>query len=95
MKLLTQTQLNTFSKKLSNWTLNKQQTKITCTHTLPDFVSALAFCAKVGVHAEIAGHHPILEINHAKVKLTLTTNDSGGLTKLDIDLAKKIDILIR
>ena len=37
--------------------------------------------------AEQMGHHPEWENVYNKVKITLTTHDIGGLSKLDYDLA--------
>jgi 4a-hydroxytetrahydrobiopterin dehydratase len=79
--------------KLSGWQLNKKQTQISKAYDLPTFVGGLAFAAKITVHAEIAGHHPTIELSYGKVKVTLTTHDVKGLTSNDFALAKKIDAL--
>lgn len=55
------------------------------------FVGALAFVAAVGQLAEEANHHPDIDIRYNRVTLALVTHDSGGITRLDIQLAGAID----
>jgi 4a-hydroxytetrahydrobiopterin dehydratase len=57
-----------------------------------DFAGAIAFVNRVADVAEEADHHPdILVHGWNKVRLTLTTHDSGGLTEKDHALARRID----
>lgn len=58
-----------------------------------DFKEALAFINRVGDLAETENHHPDLWNSWNRVKLSLTTHDSGGLTARDFKLAKRIDAL--
>jgi 4a-hydroxytetrahydrobiopterin dehydratase len=58
-----------------------------------DFVGALAFVGRVGELAEQSNHHPDIDIRYNKVTLGLITHDSGGITRLDVDLARAIDQL--
>jgi 4a-hydroxytetrahydrobiopterin dehydratase len=55
------------------------------------FVGALAFVNLVGALAEAADHHPDIDIRYNRVTLGLITHDSGGITQLDLDLARAID----
>jgi 4a-hydroxytetrahydrobiopterin dehydratase len=70
----------------------EQGSEIVRTFEFRDFRAALAFVNKVGDLAEKAGHHPDIDIRWNKVKLALTTHDSGGLTGKDFDLAAEIDL---
>ena len=56
-----------------------------------DFAHALAFVNEVGRLAEEADHHPDIDIRYNQVTLALLTHDSGGITQLDLDLARAID----
>lgn len=56
-----------------------------------DFKDAMAFTNRVAMIAEEANHHPDIEINYNKLKLTLTTHDSGGVTNRDLKLAARIN----
>jgi len=91
MKHLTKKQLDSAIKKLPEWNRTSKDTKLTRTFTFTNFVEALAFCAKILVHAEVINHHPELTISYGKVKVVLTTHDVQGLTKHDVELATRID----
>jgi 4a-hydroxytetrahydrobiopterin dehydratase len=54
-----------------------------------DFVASLRFVNQVGELAELAGHHPDIDIRYNRVRLALTTHDAGGLTQKDFDLASQ------
>ncbi len=73
------------------WT--RQGDELTTTVKLHDFAAALAFVNAVGAVAEAANHHPDIDIRWNKVRLVLTTHDSGGITLLDLALAGAIDRL--
>jgi len=61
-----------------------------------NFAGALEFVNRVGAIAEAADHHPdILIHGWNRVRLTLTTHSSGGLTVRDFDLAGSIDRLLQ
>jgi 4a-hydroxytetrahydrobiopterin dehydratase len=57
------------------------------------FVGALAYVNKVGELAEIANHHPDVDIRWDTVTLRLSTHSAGGLTENDLALAAEIDKL--
>jgi len=59
----------------------------------PSFPAALDFVVAVGRLAEAADHHPDIDIRWRTVRLVLVTHDVGGLTELDLALARAIDAL--
>jgi 4a-hydroxytetrahydrobiopterin dehydratase len=59
-----------------------------------DFVDAFAFMTRVALIAEAIGHHPDWSNVYNRVLITLTTHDAGGLTDLDVQMARRIDALI-
>ncbi len=61
---------------------------------LADFATALAFVNAVGWLAEVANHHPDVDIRWGTVTLRLTTHSAGGLTQRDLDLAEAIDRIV-
>jgi 4a-hydroxytetrahydrobiopterin dehydratase len=67
--------------------------ELVTTVMLHDFAAALAFVNAVGAAAEVANHHPDIDIRWNKVRLVLTTHSEGGLTVLDLALAAAIDRL--
>ncbi len=58
-----------------------------------NFIDAFAFMTKVAIVAEKMNHHPELFNVYNRVVIDLTTHDTGGISILDIDLAKQIDAL--
>ena len=58
-----------------------------------DFAGALAYVNAVGVLAEDMDHHPDVDIRWNVVTLRLSTHSAGGLTRLDLELARRIDAL--
>lgn len=62
--------------------------------TFADFAEAMRFVNAVAEVAEAAGHHPDMTISWNRVGLALSTHSAGGLTQLDLDLARGIDALV-
>jgi 4a-hydroxytetrahydrobiopterin dehydratase len=56
-----------------------------------DFSRAFGFMSRVAMQAEKLDHHPEWSNVYAKVDILLTTHDAGGVTELDVELAKFID----
>jgi len=82
-------------RELSEWKPNAKHTQISKSFPFPSFISALAFVAKISVHAEVLNHHPTIELSYGNVKVTLTTHDAKGLTKSDFELARRVEGLSR
>jgi 4a-hydroxytetrahydrobiopterin dehydratase len=89
MKKLTQTELDTAIAQLSEWKLVNG--KLNKTFKFKDFVTAFGFMAKVAIVSEKMDHHPEWFNVYNRVVIDLTTHDAGGISNLDIELAKKID----
>ena len=64
---------------------------ITRTFILADFNEAMGFVTRVAMLAEVADHHPDIDIRWNKVTLVLSTHDQGALTSNYLDLAARID----
>ena len=76
---------------LLDWKI--QNGELTRTFVFNDFRSALSFVNRVGEQAEMAGHHPDIDIRYNRVRLGLVTHDAGGLTAKDFDLAATVSKL--
>lgn len=63
------------------------------TFEFEDFVAAMKFVNAVAAAAELAQHHPDVDIRWNKVMLALSTHDAGGLTEKDFALARQCDAL--
>lgn len=58
-----------------------------------DFVEAFGFMTSVALAAEKMNHHPEWSNVYNKVTVELVTHSAGGITNLDIELAKKMNDL--
>ena len=77
--------------KLTDWQV--VDTKLNRSFKFASFIDAFAFMTKVAIIAEKMDHHPELFNVYNNVVIDLTTHDTGGISMLDIDLAKKINAL--
>lgn len=58
-----------------------------------NFVDAWGFMSRAALVAEKLNHHPEWSNVYNVVDVTLSTHDCHGLSRLDIDLARKLDAL--
>ena len=58
-----------------------------------NFAEALNFVNRVGALAEAADHHPDITFGWGYAEIALTTHDRGGVTDVDMALAKQIEDL--
>ena len=54
-----------------------------------DFATGLDLVNRIGADAERADHHPDLTLTYPEVTVTLSSHDVGGITRRDIDLARR------
>src|SRR5688572_23904936 len=59
------------------------------------FKEAMFFANAVAGIAEMANHHPEIDINYDKVEIDLTTHSEGGVTEKDFAAAVRIDEVAR
>jgi 4a-hydroxytetrahydrobiopterin dehydratase len=82
---LTEQEANERITGLPGWQIEAGE--LVRTFQFQDFRAALGFVNRVGEAAEAAGHHPDIDIRYNRVRLSLVTHDSGGLTDKDFELA--------
>ena len=58
-----------------------------------DFNEAFGWMCRVALLAEKLDHHPEWSNVYKTVEVTLTTHDAGGLTELDVRLARAMDAM--
>ena len=56
-----------------------------------DFNTAFGFMTRVALMADKMDHHPEWSNVYNRVSIVLTTHDAGGVTELDIKMARFID----
>lgn len=76
---------------LSSWTQAPGRDAIQKTFRFKTFNQAWGFMTRVALAAEAMDHHPEWFNVYNRVEVTLSTHDAGGLTSLDVDLAKRMD----
>ncbi len=59
------------------------------------FPEAIHFVEQISSAAEGQKHHPDIDIRYDRVRLSLVTHDSGGITNKDITLAHTIDASVK
>jgi 4a-hydroxytetrahydrobiopterin dehydratase len=62
-------------------------------YTFASFRDSIAFVNRVADLAEAADHHPDIMIWYKVVTIVLTTHEIAGISKKDITLAIKIDMV--
>lgn len=58
---------------------------------LPGFPDAVAALVRIAFLAEQRDHHPDVDLRWRTLHLTLVTHSAGGVTALDVELARRID----
>ena len=89
MELLDGAARDAFVAAHPDWALDGESISRTFVHR--DFKEAMGFATRVALSAEVADHHPDIDIRWNKVTLVLSTHEAGGLTAKDTDLAAEID----
>lgn len=79
----------------NGWTLSDDGTTLSKNFKFSDFPEAFAFMARAALYAEKWDHHPEWSNVYNKVTVNLTTHDVGGLSSLDVKLARKMDQLVQ
>lgn len=88
---LTDDQIDEAVRDLDGWT--RAGDTIERSFEFADFVSAFGFMASCALVAESMNHHPEWRNVYNKVEVSLSTHDAGGLTQLDVDLARRMSEL--
>lgn len=88
---LTDSEINAALAELDGWKL--EDGKISRSFKFANFIQAFSFMTSVAIEAEKMDHHPEWSNVYSKVSVQLVTHDAGGVTQLDIDLARKMNAL--
>ncbi len=77
--------------KLSGWKKTTGRDAIAKRFVFADFNAAFAWMSRIAMMAEKLDHHPEWDNVYKTVNVVLTTHDAGGLSELDIAMAKFMD----
>jgi len=79
---------------LDGWSAVEGREAIHKTFRFKDFGEAFGFMTRIALAAEKLDHHPEWFNVYNRVEVTLATHDAGGVTELDVKMAKLMDSII-
>ncbi|MBF9021656.1 4a-hydroxytetrahydrobiopterin dehydratase [Rhodobacterales bacterium LSUCC1028] len=77
----------------NGWSLVDNRDAIAKTYQFSNFIAAFGWMTRAALQAEKLDHHPEWFNVYNRVEVVLSTHDAGGLTALDIKLARAMDRL--
>lgn len=89
--LVVQSELETALQELDGWTLVDDRKAIEREFLLKGFNAAFGFISRVALAAERHNHHPEWSNVYNRVIIRWTTHSEGGVTDLDLKLARLCD----
>ena len=89
--LVIQSELETALQELDGWTLVDDRKAIEREFLFKGFNAAFGFISRVALAAERHNHHPELSNVYNRVIIRWTTHSEGGVTDLDLKLARLCD----
>ncbi len=78
----------------SGWEVVEDRDAIRKSYKFSNFIEAFGFMTRAAIWAEKWNHHPEWSNVYNRVDVVLTTHDVGGLSALDVKLARKMDVLV-
>lgn len=76
---------------LPGWAVAADGASIERTFQFRNFSEAFAFMTRSALAAEKLDHHPDWSNVYKTVKVSLSTHDRGGVTELDVELARRMN----
>ena len=78
------------AKILPDWRMADGRDALIRDFKFKDFVEAFGFMTQIAILAEKMDHHPEWSNVYNRVEVLLATHDAGGVTELDVALARFI-----
>ena len=82
-----------FQEAIPLWKINSEAQVISREFIFTDFMQAFEFMKRCAQYANELDHHPDWSNAWNKVSVNLSTHAEGQITQLDIQMAKKMDIV--
>ena len=82
---------NKILKTLKDWKKTRGRDSIEKNYIFKDFTSAFSWMTRIALIAEKMDHHPEWFNVYSTVEVTLSTHDAGGVTNLDLDMAREMN----
>jgi 4a-hydroxytetrahydrobiopterin dehydratase len=93
MATFTPSEIETALRDLPGWAIRNGMLVRTFRHET--FPEAIVFVNAVAHLAELANHHPDIDVRYSNITLSLVTHDEGGITRRDVDLARQVEDIRR
>ena len=93
MSKLSEPEIREAIQELPGWV--DQDGKLTKTFTHSSFPEAIVFVNAVAHIAELANHHPDIDVRYSNITLSLVTHEEGGITPRDVALARQVEAIRR
>lgn len=88
-RILSQDELQQALAELPQWEVREGWLRRT--FATPGWTHTMLLAQMIGYLAEAAWHHPDLKIGYAKLTVMLQTHRVRGITRCDVELAKRIE----
>ncbi len=76
---------------LPGWSVAEDGLSIERTFEFRNFSEAFGFMTRAALAAEKMNHHPNWSNVYKTVRVALSTHDRGGVTELDLELARRMN----
>ena len=77
--------------QLQGWRAAEGRDAVAKSFRFTDFNAAFGWMTRVALLADKLDHHPEWSNVYNRVEVTLTTHDAGGVTALDLQMARFMD----
>tara|TARA_R110002096_G_scaffold136187_4_gene288614 strand:+ start:192 stop:494 length:303 start_codon:yes stop_codon:yes gene_type:complete len=91
---LTEVDIQITLESLPGWTFDEGQQSLHRSFMFKNFSEAWGFMAQTALLAEKMDHHPDWRNSFNRVEVRLTTHDQGGVTLLDVSMAKAMEKIL-
>lgn len=89
----TNIEIQEFITNYNSWSV--ENNKLHREYIFNNFIKAFGFMTEVALISEANNHHPEWFNVYKKVVIDLTTHQVKGITKLDFELAKKMEQIVK
>ncbi|ASK64301.1 4a-hydroxytetrahydrobiopterin dehydratase [Virgibacillus phasianinus] len=89
---MTEEQVNNELAGLTDWNLIDEKW-IERIYRFKKYLAGVRFVDKVAESAENKQHHPLIAIDYKKVSVKFSSWQEKGLTSVDFEMAKRVDVI--